>query len=555
MFGKKNSNRDKKSLSVEQMEDRKMFDASGMMFTPVINQIDDVDLSNSQTPNQVSQVVSQQPLEVDRSFFFQVWQDNGQLKIKTTRPAEVEVNGVSPSTVQVEIRDRETGDLVQQRTFSRLVSIHIEGSNGDDRIENNSSLPATIEAKYGNDYVRGGSENDTIYGGGGADRLEGGDGHDTLIGGSEADTLFGGEGNDTLRGGQGNDWLYGGNGDDRIFGDDGNDVLRGNDGANTLDGGNGNDSLTGGRHNDMLIGGHGNDSLTGGAGRDTLRGDAGNDRLYGGTDNDVLMGGSGSDRLDGYHGNDRLLGGSGYDYLYGGDGADGLFGGLNESHRDNTMVGGNDADRYLYHGPDSDSPFENNRTKDVAVKFWDNSSSWTEKEIQVVDEAFEELQDRVGGHTWILKDSFSDEELIFRKTTRLPNSWSGRNQWWWWFGYHRRIDLVNWNEADAAANESMKQVVIHEIAHNWDATDGEPNRFWGDFNRLHEQSDSSRDYARTYGETNSLEDWATTWEVAFSSTPSGKSSRFNEKLDLVNQFLDQDRTWRPGWNLADIYEA
>lgn len=544
MFGKKiTSRRGQRSLSIEKMEDRKLFDGSGVMLNPTL----------PYKPN-TEQI---EPLQLDDDFLFQVGEDSGQLNVKALRPAEIEVNELSRGWVRVDITERATGNLVQRKTFSSVNSINIEGSTGDDRIKNNTSMPATISANSGNDYVQGGSSADVIDGGAGADQLEGRDGNDTLTGGTGhyVDRLYGDGGNDTLWGGYGDDWLHGGAGDDLLYGQHGNDQLRGNDGRDSLEGGVGNDNLVGGRHDDRLTGGLHNDSLEGGSGNDTLRGSSGVDRLDGGSGNDVLLGGAGNDHLDGRDGSDQLFGGSGYDSMYGGNGTDGLFGGLNESHLDNTMVGGGDADRYLYHGPDADSPFENNRTKDVALKFWDNSSNWTEREIQVVDEAFQELQDRVGGHTWILKDSFSDEELIFRKTR--DNTWAGRNQYWWWFGYHRRIDLDDWNEGNAGANESIKRTVIHEIGHNWDGTDGEPNSLWPAFNRLHDRSDNSLDFARAYGETNSLEDWATMWEVAmgYQRIPTGKTALFDQKLDLVNRFLNQSETWRPGWNQPDIYEA
>ena len=269
-----------------------------------------------------------------------------------------------------------------------------------------------------------------------------------------------------------------------------------------------------------------------------------------------MNGNAGNDYLSGDSGNDRLIGSSGYDRMYGGTGDDSLFGGIRESDRSNTMVGGSGRDRLLYHG--YNPPFQNKNTEDVGIKFDNDDSSWTEKEIEVMDQAFAELQERVGGHTWILKDSFSDNALLFIKSGN-HNSWAGLNRYWHsiFNGYHRRIFMADWNEFSSGANMGAMRTAIHEIAHNWDGTHGEPNPYWSSFQSLSDRSRNDNDFARAYGRTNALEDWATIWEVAVggAARPARPSALFNQKLSLVNQFLNLHPSWRPGWNRPSIVEG
>lgn len=482
----------------------------------------------------------------------------------------------------------------------------IEGSSGNDHVEvadfgsyvmvteNGATPRAYRRSSITNDRIifLGNDGNDTFdaretglrtlgRGGNGNDRLYGGSNRDIFFGNNGRDVLTGNDGNDHLLGGDGVDYLYGGAGDDRLEGQAGDDRIYGNDGRDWLFGGADNDLILGGNHNDYLYGytgddhlhgeagddrlygeiGHdklygntGRDFLFGSSGNDELFGHQGNDYLYGGADNDVLHGNSGNDYLAGDSGNDRLLGHAGYDSMYGGSGNDGLFGGIGETHEHNTMYGNSGKDRLLYHT--NNPPFSNNDTEDVGITFWDNSGHWTEREIQVVDEAFEELQNRVGGNTWILKDSFSDNALIFQKKSDM-GIYSGSNETWWFFGHHRRINIEDWNEYNANANDAAKNVVIHEIAHNWDGSWGEPNAYWDAFNRLHENSSRDNDFARNYGRTNAKEDWATLWEVAmgYTSGPTRPSVLFTQKLNIVNSFLNQHPSWRPGWNRPSVGEA
>ncbi len=125
---------------------------------------------------------------------------------------------------------------------SQILAVSITGGAGDDRIVNDTALPATLDGGDGNDTITGGSAADVIYGRG-ADRLLGGLGSDRIYGNGGRDNLFGGGGNDRLYGGASADSLYGQNGSDELFREGGDDRLFDDyqSGLDTLHGGPGND--------------------------------------------------------------------------------------------------------------------------------------------------------------------------------------------------------------------------------------------------------------------------------------------------------------------------
>lgn len=184
--------------------------------------------------------------------------------------------------------DANTVDLnqVTGTTYPSLISIRVDGGNGNDTI--------TGSPTYG-DSVIGGDGADTLNGQAGNDTLDGGDGTDSIIGGDGDDSLIGEDGNDTITGDNGNDTILGGNHNDSI------------------NGGDGNDSVDAGQSNDTVLGGIGNDTINGSDGLDSLFGEVGNDSIFGGAGNDTLSGGNGNDALTGQAGNDVVNGDNGDD--------------------------------------------------------------------------------------------------------------------------------------------------------------------------------------------------------------------------------------------------
>jgi Ca2+-binding RTX toxin-like protein len=254
-----------------------------------------------------------------------------------------------------------------------MTGLELQGGNLDDRLANQTSLPARLSGDAGQDVLRGGSGADTLLGGDGVDGLVGGDGNDTEDGGPGDDAIgFDSAlgigmtaqelGNDLLSGGPGDDTLAPGPGPplgdaDTISGGDGFDAVSyaarmtpvavSKDGTpddggvgerddvaldvERIAGGLASDTLRGGPGTDVLEGAPGDDTLDALDGDDTLLGDAGagagSDKLSGGPGADVVQGEGGNDSVAGDEGNDIVEGGAGTDTLSGGPGADRLAGG------------------------------------------------------------------------------------------------------------------------------------------------------------------------------------------------------------------------------------
>jgi Ca2+-binding RTX toxin-like protein len=191
--------------------------------------------------------------------------------------------------------------------------------SGNDRVELDQAMTASIETGPGNDTVV--SVN--------AVSVETGTGNDFLDLGGGADFVDPGYGADLVRLGGGNDQLdytatgsRAGTDPDTVYGEDGNDAIYTPAGDDEVDGGNGNDTLYAGGGADRIFGQAGDDSIEGEGGADIIRGGAGNDRI--GTDYDYWTAATpqDSDAAYGDDGNDSILGGIGADTLDGGVGDD-----------------------------------------------------------------------------------------------------------------------------------------------------------------------------------------------------------------------------------------
>ena len=247
---------------------------------------------------------------------------------------------------------------VTTAVFSSLVTLTIDGGNGNDTIIGSVDFPTDINGGHGNDTITGGSAADTIKGGDGRDSIlagagndviNAGDGHDFVNGEAGNDDIDAGDGQDTVFGDVGNDTILGGDGLDSLMGDDGDDEIHGDHGNDVIDGGLGDDRIFGGADDDQINGNIGNDVIFGGGGNDVLQGSDGDDRVEGGTGNDTVDGGAGNDLvkgdqgddlLDGSSGNDDVRGGGGNDLATGGDGDDRVAG---QGGHD-TLAGGQGSD-------------------------------------------------------------------------------------------------------------------------------------------------------------------------------------------------------------------
>ncbi len=377
-----------------------------------------------------------------------------------------------------------------------------------------------------------------------------------VIGGQADDVLTGNEFDNHLMGGKGNDILIGRVGEDKLEGQAGDDILKGGEGydrylfvgsqlgsdviedsskQNRLDFSSFNGAVSVDlSNNDHQIVNRNNLNLRIRPGSQVtdVSGSRYSDIIIGNELDNTLVGNSGGDFIFGREGNDRLLGGAGNDWLLGEGGNDGLYGG-SEQETD-LLIGGGDEDRLLTMKNDLLLDLSRN---DAEIRFTNDSSTWTEREVEQVDLAFEQMQDAAGSVA-ILKDRWTQDPLQFVKV-KWNGEWGGRNSTsWWLWNKNRKIQMVDWNELDPDESSYAKSTVIHEIAHNWDDNRGEKNPYWNVWEQLNERSQSLNDFAREYGTKNVQEDWATTWEHYFNPTMEDRSDLFKSKLDIVDRFFD-----------------
>ncbi len=337
-----------------------------------------------------------------------------------------------------------------------------------------------------------------------------------------------------------------------------------------IDGGSGDDEITGGSGSDTLLGNSGSDTILGGSGADEINGGTYRDHLYGEGGNDTIKGGSGDDFING---------GSGHDKLYGEGNRDGIYGGTGND----TMDGGSSADRFLilrdhdgWFGPYSDDVIQNMSSSDVEV-FFENfdqttvtlngnnsttfsAGTWTDQHVEWVDDALYVMVRRTGNNGLI-----NDGMVLGRVgTNQSGNGFTAYNS----FG-----TSVFSNAAFNNQNNAMR-IIFHEIGHNWD----NENPYWSDFQEISgwtqaiawwdttpytESIDfqwvtnqwwfkTSEDdtFARNYGKTNPMEDFATVFAAYLMEWGSNNTEYdflnynwstgdIDEKVELISDWLDE----------------
>lgn len=486
--------------------------------------------------------------------------------------------------------DRLFGNLGNDRLIGGNGNDQLFGGDGNDRLLGGQG-DDRASGQAGNDRIFGGSGNDFLHGDGDNDTIFGNSGNDEIFGDNGQDKLYGHAGNDILHGGFDPDKLFGGSGDDQMFGDEGEDRLNGHSGNDTAWGGtdndfiqlgtgddighgeHGNDKIVGFDGNDMIYGGVGNDFLVGNAGSDEIWGGNGADVLKGTNGNDLLHGEAGPDVLRGENGDDSLYGGSGLDKLWGGSGMDGLFGGV-DSVRDR-IFGQSDEDRFLFYNNDFiGDRFANN---EAIVNFENTNDTWTDREVEVVDDAFRRFHFRLK-NTDLLKDTISEHPIVFVKTKNISGGDDGRNdlvvsrerffsqqnlRWEQRTFFERKIVMADWDETNAATNAERLSTTINLMAKNWDSivemtkVDGESNQRWEDFLLASNWTDQfpndplnyqisqdglwwyTRDsrFAKPSGSMNPSEDWSTVWDYYFTVNRTSGEFEVNQKLQQVDSLF------------------
>lgn len=323
----------------------------------------------------------------------------------------------------------------------------------------------------------------------------------------------------------------------------------------------------------------------------TAYGNGGDDYLEGGNRNDILYGGDGDDTLVGYGGNDRLYGGNGDDILKGMSGNDSLYGGGNESVDE--LWGGSGADRFLTQHTDviKDGSGLNSATgADVELRFRNRGESWSNREIEELDAAFQTLFDAKGSNR-LLRDPQTTAPLTFYQD-KLAGGTLGENTVFTtsrgcttsgpWYNPttvcdyrtrfdHREITITEWNETSSSENTKMRNTLIHEIGHNFQEGAVNTSSLWSQFLSLsgwvqnpsnktgltrgqyvnasgtrvyddrgwYRSNNSSSAFASGYAMYRPPEDWAETWELYFRNgrSTSNSNSTLAAKLRLVDSLI------------------
>jgi hypothetical protein len=168
---------------------------------------------------------------------------NNNVEIRETTPAPIILlagpggGAVTPSGSVITVKDL-TRPTDNPHTFNRseVQKIEVDLGAGDDHLVSDASVPTTVRAGAGNDFVETGPADDTILAGDGDDTVHANDGNNVVLGEGGADVLVGGNGKDFLSGGDSvsANQLFGKAGDDTLSSLSRNDVVDGGDGRDTL---------------------------------------------------------------------------------------------------------------------------------------------------------------------------------------------------------------------------------------------------------------------------------------------------------------------------------
>ena len=234
-------------------------------------------------------------------------------------------------------------------------------------------------------------------------------------------------------------------------------------------------------------------------------------------DNDALFGGGGADHLHGGYGNDNLYGGSQDDLLFGNDGNDGLYGGSGADD----LYGLGGADRFLQ--MNGQTEVRDWKVEDAVIQFLNGAKTWTETEIEWVDGGLQYLHLRTGNDK--LLEAVGGNPMVL---TFIRGSTNGDD-----LAFNSNDGTITFLDSGLSTEAFAIFNTIHEIAHNWDTERGTAGYdSWKGLAGRAPTSGSGKvkskdgqwyyngtaQFAREYGRTNPLEDWATAWERYFQHT-------------------------------------
>ncbi len=165
--------------------------------------------------------------------------------------------------------------------------------------------------------------------------------------------------------------------------------------------------------------------------------------------------------------------------------------------------------------------------------------NWKDSEVQFVLDTVDSVYQRLGNYRYFRNERYDDPSYSYSYQQGAINcavTDSG-------LGFVAAFNTGN--SIVFNAGNLAREVVIHEVAHNWNNTASNPfyEQFrdisWTDYGYTLKSGASSYDFARDYGKTNANEDWATTLELVLAAPQDfpNTSEKATLKVNLARQFL------------------
>ena len=266
---------------------------------------------------------------------------------------------------------------------------------------------------------------------------------------------------------------------------------------------------------------------------------------YGGDGNDFLWGGLGKNTLDGGNGDNMIIGGAGVNVFHNTDHGSSVFfwRGTADSWAPGSRVDYNDAQLVFYNKDRA------GRTSGNVMGKSHDYVTWKDEDLSIIIDAVTHIYKFTGSYRY-----------AHNPRARVRNG----SNYFVLFDYPEYVFFARNNgpisTIQLKRDTYTRSTIIHELGHNWQGNArGEYDKvhhykplqdFWNEFKTISwttitekTHDASSEDFANSYGMTNWSEDWCTTLEAVFRlaepSSSYGKSSKWNQKTDVVRRFLER----------------
>ncbi|MDR3196696.1 MAG: fibronectin type III domain-containing protein [Planctomycetaceae bacterium] len=248
--------------------------------------------------------------------------------------------------------------------------------------------------------------------------------------------------------------------------------------------------------------------------------------INGGNGNDDLMGGSVSNIFNGGNGNDLIIGGIGTNVFHNTETGKSAFLWRSKTNGD-SWASGSSVTSTASGKDDAHLVFVNTSTAD-ALPY----QVWTDTHFFNVVDTIRYTYNLMGNYRFFRNENYgydNSTEMLLVGAGSLGGNYVGMN-----YGGGSAIAL----DITVTAN---KAITLHEFAHSWHASSYCEQLMSVSWNGNSKKSGSkSGDFARDYGETNSHEDWTTTFEVvlAGASIPQNATDKWFQKDTIARNFLN-----------------